>query len=33
MIEKIEAMNKECKNGDAKMLFEDAVHQLHTTST
>jgi transposase len=33
MINKLKAIKKQCKKWKAKMLFEDAVHQLHTTST
>jgi hypothetical protein len=33
MIERIEIISQECDKEQAKMYFEDAVHQLHTTST
>ena len=32
MIEKIGTMDQECKEWKSIMLFEDAVHQLHTTN-
>jgi transposase len=33
MISKLKLIKKQCKKWKAKMLFEDAVHQLHTTIT
>jgi len=33
MIEKIEQIEQKCDDWKAVMLFEDAVHQLHTTQT
>lgn len=33
MITTIETINAECNEWKAEMYFEDAVHQLHTTST
>ena len=32
-IDKINHIQEECKEGKSIILFEDAVHQLHTTST
>ena len=32
MIQKIEEIKTECEQWNAKVLFEDAVHQLHTTN-